>query len=70
MYFLKDTGRLDRDVVEVEGCDHSKYLFEVNRYLPAVCLHLYETVNIDVFEVVSALDGACSINYKFQQHKV
>ena len=45
MYFLKDTGRLDRDVVEVKGCDHFKYLFETKRYLPAVRLHLYETAN-------------------------
>ena len=32
-----------RDEVEIEGCDHFKYLFEAERYLSAVCLYLYET---------------------------
>ena len=45
MKFLKDTGRLDRYVVEDEGCDHLEYMFNAEMYLPAVCLYLYETVN-------------------------
>ena len=45
MYFFKDTGRLDRYDVEVEGFGCLKYLFEVEMYLPSVCLYWYETVN-------------------------